>query len=331
MIQWHTGSHDSSASRYLKPLRATKLPVMIDVIIPAYNAAPYIEQSLASLIQQDDLISSVIVINDGSSDQTADLVAQFAISHPALNLKLITQVNAGLSAARNTGIRHSHASYIAFLDADDLWRPSKLIKQLEVFQRSLIPNLGVVYSAYELIDKDAQLLSSKDQLVIKPSMRGDVYQRLLRGNFISGSGSSVLIKRAALDAVGYFDESLRACEDWDLWLRLARYYQFDFVAQPLVLIRVHANNMQKDILRMLSAELMMLNKFTQQNESNSFLLWKLRTFLVNSCINAQTIPGFSECSPVLQAQLTGWRMHLATTLLRPAQFLAQIYLKHQQQ
>lgn len=304
------------------------MAAMIDVIIPAYNAASFIEQTLASLTQQDNLISRVIVVNDGSTDCTANVVANFSDAHPELPIELINQPNAGLSAARNAGIVHSHAQYIALLDADDLWLPHKLKIQWAAFENSTSPQLGIVYCAYQLIDQDGALLAPKDQAVITPNLRGNVYKALLRGNFISGSGSSVLIKRAALDAVGYFDENLNACEDWDMWLRLSCHYQFDFVAQPLVLIRVHSNNMQKDAMRMVGAELMVLNKFSAQNKKNTFLLWKLRTYLINKGMSAQTIPGFEECTPALKAQLTGWRIKLASILLSPARVLTQAYLKH---
>ena len=96
------------------------MTAMIDVIIPAYNAARFIEKTLGSLLEQDDLISKVIVVNDGSTDQTAKLVEAFAKEHPNLSIELIHQENAGLSAARNTGIAHSKAQYVALLDADDL-------------------------------------------------------------------------------------------------------------------------------------------------------------------------------------------------------------------
>ena len=304
------------------------MAAMIDVIIPAYNAAPFIEKTLGSLLDQDDLISKVIVVNDGSTDQTAILVEAFAKEHPNLSIELIHQPNAGLSAARNTGIAHSKARYVALLDADDLWLAHKLAMQLEVFQANPSSQLALVYCAYRLIDQTGAVLSPKKQAVIAPTLRGNVYPALLKGNFISGSGSSVLIKRAALDTVGYFDEDLKACEDWDMWLRLARRYAFDFVDQTLVQIRVHSNNMQKDLLRMVGAELMVLNKFSQLGDSNPFLLWKLRTYLLNKGISARTIAGFDKCTPELQAQLTGWRMDLASALLSPARMIANIYLKN---
>lgn len=298
----------------------------IDVVIPAYNAGAFITQTLQSVLLQDAPIHSVIVVNDGSSDDTQSQVRAFQEQHPQLKIVLIDQMNAGLSAARNAGIRHSQANYIALLDADDLWHPTKLSSQIALFDKSQNPQLGVVYCAYELINTAGNLLPSKEQALIAPKLRGHVYKSLLRGNFISGSGSSVLIARAVFDQVGLFDEQLRACEDWDMWLRIAQYYSFDYVDQTLVSIRVHPNNMQKDLGRMVTAELMVLNKFYERGQSNPFLLWKLRTYLSNKKLTADAISGFSHCSPKLQVQLSGWRMTLASTALAPLRCLANGYL-----
>jgi hypothetical protein len=186
--------------------------------------------------------------------------------------------------------------------------------------------LGVVYCAYLLINEQDQLLPSTPKSVITPALRGNVHHKLLLGNFISGSGSSVLIKRSVFSEIGLFDEDLRACEDWDMWMRIAKKYQFDFINETLVSIRVHQNNMQKDGMRMLSAELLVLNKFIECGEENTFLLWKIRTYLMNKGLSASSIPGFEKCSAKLQSQLLGWRMNLASTLLAPLRTLAYIYL-----
>jgi glycosyltransferase involved in cell wall biosynthesis len=306
-----------------------QLQYTIDVVIPAYNAGAFITQTLQSLLLQDMPINSVIVVNDGSIDDTQAKVYAFQEQNPQLKIVLIHQDNAGLSTARNAGIRQSKADYIALLDADDLWHPRKLSCQIALFQKSQNPQLGVVYCAYELIDATGTLLPTKAQTLITPKLRGNVYRPLLRGNFISGSGSSVLIARTVFEQVGLFDQQLKACEDWDMWLRIAQHYQFDYVDQTLVSIRVHPHNMQKDLGRMVSAELMVLNKFYERGEKNSFLLWKLRTYLSNKQIAAYSIAGFSACSPNLQAALSGWRMGVASLALIPLRSLANWYLKTQ--
>jgi glycosyltransferase involved in cell wall biosynthesis len=132
---------------------------LVDVVIPAFNAARYIDQTLDSIALQGSLVHSIIVVNDGSTDQTALKVEAFTKQHPHLTVKLINQANAGLANARNTGIENVTAPYIALLDADDIWLRGKLERQLEVFNNSSDTRLGVVYTGYELIDENSSLIS----------------------------------------------------------------------------------------------------------------------------------------------------------------------------
>ena len=298
----------------------------VDVVIPVYNGAHFIRQALDSVALQGDILATIIVVNDGSTERTADLVKQFIYEYPALKIELINQDNAGLAAARNTGIRYAKAPFIAFLDADDLWLANKLQLQYQLFLDATDRKLGVIYCAYGTISESGERLSNTLGN-IAPKLKGDIYRQLRWGNFVSGSGSSVLIRRSLFDTIGLFDETLTACEDWDMWLRIAKQFHFDFVAQELVLIRLHAHNMQKNTKRMIGAELMMLNKFVQANESNPFLLWKLRTILLDQQWEASSIAGFEQCHPNLQYQLTGWRNAVAKGVLRPFQALAIQYLQ----
>lgn len=296
---------------------------LIDVVIPAYNAARYIEETLSSVASQVDALYKIIVVNDGSTDRTQELVSQFAAKHPYLSIQIIEQANAGLSAARNAGIQASTAPYIAFLDADDLWLPEKLNKQLAVFNKIKNDKLGLVYCAYGAISEDSARLPSV--AVISPSLRGDASRKLLQGNFISGSGSAALIKRTVFDAVGLFDEKLQAGEDWDMWLRISRNFLVDYCPEELVLIRLHEANMQKDTLRMLSADLMILNKFVLAGQMSYFLLWKIRTYLINRKMRASEIPGFDQCTPDLQNKLSGASIKVAALLLAPFSIAAKAY------
>jgi glycosyltransferase involved in cell wall biosynthesis len=298
----------------------------IDVVIPVYNGAQFIRQALDSVALQGDILATIIVVNDGSTDATADLVTQVIHEHPQLAVELIKQNNAGLAAARNTGIRYAKAPFIAFLDADDLWLANKLQLQYQLFLNSTNPKLGVIYCAYGTISEAGERISNTLGNIV-PKVKGDIYRQLRWGNFVSGSGSSVLIRRSLFETIGLFDETLTACEDWDMWLRIAKQFHFDFVAQELVLIRLHAHNMQKNTKRMIGAELMMLNKFVQARESNPFLLWKLRTMLLDLQWEASNIPGFEQCHPDLQNQLTGWRNAIAKAILRPFQAFALQYLQ----
>ena len=289
---------------------------LVDVVIPAFNAGHYIGQTLESVALQGNIIKSVLIVNDGSTDNTAQVVDAFYQKHPHLTIHLIHQENQGLASARNTGLKAASAPYIALLDADDVWLAHKLSAQIAIFSDSNDPKLGVVYCAYELIDEESKPILGKN-IIILPRLRGQIFSQLQTGNFISGSGSSVLIRASVFQDIGYFDETLVASEDWDMWLRIAKIFTFDYVNQVFVQIRVHPNNMQKDFLRMLTSDLAMLNKFCQHGKNNYFLLWKIRTILYKKNVSAQSIPGFDTCEPWVRSQLSDTQKQLWGIFMAP--------------
>jgi glycosyltransferase involved in cell wall biosynthesis len=289
---------------------------LVDVVIPAFNAGRYINQTLESVALQGDTVQSVIIVNDGSTDNTAQVIAAFCQNHPHLTVHLIHQENQGLANARNAGIKAASAPFIALLDADDVWLAHKLSIQLALFNGTSDPKLGLVYCSYALIDENSKPILG-DNIIIEPRLRGEVFSRLQTGNFISGSGSSVLIRSSAFQEIGYFDETLVASEDWDMWLRIAKKFTFDYVNQALVQIRVHPNNMQKDFLRMLTSDLSMLNKFSRHGQHNYFLLWKIRTILYKKKVSAKSIPGFDACEPWVRSQLSDTQNQIWGVFMAP--------------
>ncbi len=233
----------------------------IDVIIPAYNAQDFIVQAIDS-VRWQTYPASVIVVDDGSTDLTAERVKNAFGTDGSV--RYVNKQNGGLSSARNRGIAESTAEFIAFLDADDVWLPHKLSEQMEIFQKSKDPKLGVVYCGYETIDQLGHIVSNHSRFSMKPSLRGDVSDQLLCGNYIAGSGSAVLARRECFETAGGFDEVLPSCEDWDMWLRLSRSYHFDFVEKPLVQIRRHALNMNRDRYRMSAGTILFCNKWATE-------------------------------------------------------------------
>ncbi len=148
-----------------------------------------------------------------------------------------------MSHARNLGLRASRASFVAFLDADDVWDPAKLERQMALFAEDR-PRLGFVHCAYRLIDDEGRPVT--DHPILEPRQRGNIFSALLaQGNIVSGSGSAVLVRRSFLDLVGGFDERLYFGEDWDLWIRLAAVSEIDFAPERLVAIRVHERSAQR--------------------------------------------------------------------------------------
>jgi glycosyltransferase involved in cell wall biosynthesis len=210
--------------------RATGAP-RVTIVIPAWNAAPTLPETLDSVFRQTFTDYEVVVVDDGSTDGTADLLGRYGD-----RVRVLTKPNEGRpSTTRNLGVRAARGELIAFLDADDRWQPEKLARQVALFDRN--PALGLVYSAVTVIDGEGQPL----RVARCPAAgRGRAYAILSTRNFIVGS--SAMARRTAIESAGYYDESLTSAENWDLWIRIARDWEIDFVPEPLTDYRVHPGN-----------------------------------------------------------------------------------------
>jgi glycosyltransferase involved in cell wall biosynthesis len=211
----------------------------VDVIIPTYNGLPYLKEAVKSVLSQTHHELLLHIVDDGSTDQTDRYVKTLTDKR----IRYHRKPNGGLSSARNYGIGQATADYVAFLDADDVWRPLKLEKQLALMQDH--PMTGLVYGYQEKIDSQGKVRG-----VVRDGKRGQLFDWLLTGNFITGSGSMVLIRRKVFDDVGLFREDFKIGEDWEMWLRIARKYEIDFVPDYLAAIRVHPGGMQADHKKM---------------------------------------------------------------------------------
>lgn len=235
----------------------------VDVVIPVYNGAPYIEDAVQSVANQTYPLANIWVVNDGSTDNTEEILKDLAARDS--RIKIVSKKNGGLSSARNAGILKSTSQLVAFLDADDVWHPTKIEKQVEVFRNTSVNSLGLVFCGYELMDTNGRPVTHLGVPKLH-QIRGDVRKILMAGNFISSSGSGVLIRRECFDAVGMFDEGLASCEDWDMWIRISRRYCVDFSLETLVKIRRHNSNMQKNSARMALTYLKVLSKYVNDPE-----------------------------------------------------------------
>jgi glycosyltransferase involved in cell wall biosynthesis len=206
----------------------------VSVVIAAYNMAQYVEQAVRSVLAQTCEDLEVIVVDDGSTDGTAQVMDAFAGDH---RVRLVRQQNLGQPKAKNAGIRAARGAFIAFCDADDLWDPRKLERQMPAFAD---PDVGVVYSRTMMIDGAGR--QTGETSGDGPS--GYVLPQLFVRNFVP-FGTAV-VRRSILDACGMFDESLAMGIDWDLWLRVARTWKFVLVAEPLYLYRVWPGQMSKN-------------------------------------------------------------------------------------
>jgi len=198
----------------------------ISVIVPAYNAERYILETIETVRQQIFLDFELIVINDGSTDHTLELLN--TVKEP--RLKIISYQNGGVSVARNRGITHANGDFIAFLDADDLWTSDKLELQLSALQQH--PEAGVAYSWTHYMDEQGKYFHTGEPITFE----GNVYADMLVNNFLA-SGSNPLIRRQALESTGEFDPELAPSEDWDFYLRLAARWPFVVVPKPQILYR----------------------------------------------------------------------------------------------
>lgn len=253
----------------------------IDVIIPVYNGAKYIKDALFSVEQQTVSPVTIIVIDDGSTDDTFEIVLNYK-KQSSMNIVIIQKQNGGPNSARNVGIKNSSSHFLAFLDADDVWEKNKLELQLNVFENSKIRDLGIVYGRYGIIDGQGKKTSQYFIYNPETCLRGYIFNELLAANKICGSGSAVLIKRECFNQVGYFDETLRAAEDWDMWLRLSEHFTFDYVDKIIVQIRRHEANGQNDQLMCFLNELTFYVKWSERLSERDTIGDERALFITNS-------------------------------------------------
>jgi glycosyltransferase involved in cell wall biosynthesis len=228
----------------------------VSIVIPVYNSMLYFPETLESALQQTFDDFEVIIVNDGSTDEIETWVKE----QTDPRLTLISQDNQGASKARNTGILHSTGDYIAFLDADDLWAPTKLAAQVEFLDNH--PQVGLVYTWVLSIDASG---NSRGR-IFKNSAEGKIWDTLILHNVLE-CGSTPLVRRECFDQVGMFDESLTNIEDRDMWLRIAKDYDFAVVKEPLVYYRLHPNSKGKNWPRVERNASILLEKAFQEPPS----------------------------------------------------------------
>jgi glycosyltransferase involved in cell wall biosynthesis len=222
---------------------------LISVIIPVYNAAGTILETLASVRRQTFPDFEIIVIDHGSTDETVSRLAQV---HDG-RMRLASFRNGGLAEARNRGIREARGEFLSFIDADDLWTPEKLEAQLEVLRRR--PEAGLAYSWTAFIDDGGRFLFAKEP----QHFEGDVYADLLRECFIA-SGSNVLIRSRCVESVGPFHGRFRSVEDWEYCLRVAARWPFAVVRRYQILYRLSTKSMSSDVPTIEAASMQLLER-----------------------------------------------------------------------
>ena len=278
---------------------------LVSVVIATYNMAAFLPFAIQSALAQTYRNIEVLVIDDGSTDNTADVVVPH-LANP--RVRFLSQKNSGQAVAKNRGIRESGGQYVAFLDADDLWAPDKLELQLPLFAAS--SSVGVVYSALSRIDDKGDRLPD-----IPISLhRGRVTGVMLISNFV-GFGTSV-VRRECFERLGLFDETLGMGIDYDLWLRISTEYEFDYVNRPLLYRREWSGQMSKNWHTRYVKGIETMNRFLRNfpgavEESTAREAW------------AHTYSGFGYCMwKIAGRRKEALRLYLLALRHKPTYFVA---------
>lgn len=222
---------------------------LVSVIIPAYNQGHFLAEAVNSVLSQTYPDFEVIVVDDGSTDDTAVVAQRFTDAR----VRYIYKENGGLSSARNEGLRHARGHFISYLDSDDCFLPQKLEILVAAFNEH--PAAGLVAGHAVPVDEHGRYVGKRFDIPLPEDLH-----LLLLGNPLHVG--SVLVRREWQDKAGFFDESLRSYEDWDMWLRLARLgCQMQYVPQPVSLYRFHTAQMTRDGRQMTTATFAVLDKF----------------------------------------------------------------------
>jgi len=204
----------------------------VSVIIPTFNSAEYIEEALESVFEQTFQDFEIIVVDDGSTDETGEVLKKYGD-----RIRYIYQENNGPAGARNRGIRVARGEYIAFLDADDLWVSTKLEKQVDLFRQR--KDLGMVTTGACSFDEKGVFGYSADKR--ETLMAGDIARNIfLRSNI---GTPTVMVRKEVFDSIGYFEENIRQSEDDNMWIRIASHYDVELIDEALIKVRNHPRRM----------------------------------------------------------------------------------------
>jgi len=229
----------------------------VSVIIPTYNCAKYLPEAIQSVLNQTYQDFEIIVVDDGSVDNTKEIVKEFIKNYPN-KIKYIYQENKGHATARNTAIRNSIGEYIAMLDADDLCTPRRLEKEVHILETE--PNIAVIHANVTFISEDGKQLETPHRNI--KYLSGHIFKHiLLRRAHIAMA--TVLVRKKCFESVGLFDENLThlGAEDREMWLRIAKQYNFKYLDEVLGYYRIRSNSSSRDVQRMVEARYYIIDKF----------------------------------------------------------------------
>ena len=255
-------------------------PSKVSVVVPTYNRAYRLEETLRSVVNQTYQDFELIVVDDGSTDDTSKVMQSF----PGAQY-IFMEENSGVSSARNKGLAHAKGRYICFLDSDDLWDEKKLQVQVQWMEEN--PDCQVCYTD-EVWIRGGVRVNSKNK---HRKYSGDIFRYCLPLCIVSPS--SAMLRGVIFDDIGNFDESLPVCEDYDLWLRIAMKYTFHFIEKPLIIKQGgHADQLSRKYWGMDRFRVAALKKLLDQNSLDNERLQLTRSALVKKC--SVLIQGFAK-------------------------------------
>ncbi|MGY3802531.1 glycosyltransferase family 2 protein [Pigmentibacter ruber] len=249
----------------------------IDVIIPVFNGQKFIIDAIRSVENQVYKPNKIIIVDDGSTDQSYEIVQNYIYNKN--NCIHLIKKNGGPNSARNLGLEHVKANYVAFLDADDIWEEDKLSKQIEIFKNEKSNKLGVVYTDFAFHDLNLNLLNIETTKL--KYVRGNIRKYLYFGNFVLGSASSVLIKTDVFKVSGKFLEKLHCSEDWEMWFRISKYFNFNCCKEKLVKIRISEASNSKNEEKFIQGLFYMINEFLKEKQNKTAKKAIIYNLLVN--------------------------------------------------
>ena len=242
---------------------------LVSVVVPVFNRADLIMHTLDSVLEQSYRPLEIVVVDDGSSDESAAVVQSWIenVQDQTISTRLIRQKNSGANAARNTGIDAAQGCYIAFLDSDDRWLEDKLTRQIALFDQG--EEIGGVYCGLRNVDLAS---GEKEPLMPREYPSGDISRAMLISD-ITAPTSCWVVRKSCFEAVGKFDIELPARQDWDMWIRLSGSYSIEVVPDVLVEMGNHlGERVRSDGNREIRAHQIIYRKYAAQRARHPFWL-----------------------------------------------------------
>lgn len=301
-----------------------KEPPKVSVIIPTFNRSDLLKRSVKSVLNQTFQEFELIIVDDASADDTTNIVRE--IEDSRINY-IKNEKNLGKPLTLNRGIRLAKGEYVGLLDDDDEWLPEKLEKQIKKFDNTS-RNVGVVYCGFSYVLK---IENNKNiSKILIPELNGHLYTDLLKSNFIGGS--TPLIKKECFQKSGYFDRLLQSGQDWDMWIRISKNYEFDFVREALVTYHIHGEQISVNFNDRIKSFQKILDKYIADISKYPTIynlhLLRIGIFL---CLNKNVIMGrkfFFKAVKVKPVQMNAYLNLILSKFPRIYLIILNFVIKH---